>query len=430
MPRVKSLETGQGFKTTEIGEIPVDWKISRIYDHTELITKGTTPTTYRHKYTDSGVRFFRIENINQQGQLNSNDIKHISNNTNNFLDRSKLKSGDIIFSIAGALGRTAIISDEVLPANINQALALIRLNDKKIDKIYIMYILQSEAIKHQIETLAAQLAQANLNLQQVGNLKFPLPPLPEQKRIAEILSAVDEAIDKWSDFVDKTKILKKGLMQQLLTSGIGHSKFETTELGRIPIDWEVVKIGDICEVIGGSTPSTKKKEYWDGGIPWATPTDITNLKGNVITETEKTITRLGLTHSAAKLLPEGSILLTSRATIGECAINSVPMATNKGFASLDCKDSVHNWFIYYYISLVKDELQRLAGGSTFREVSKRSIKAIRIPLPPLPEQKRIAEILSAVDERIDSALAYKEKLEALKKGLMQALLSGKVRVKA
>jgi type I restriction enzyme S subunit len=126
----------------------------------------------------------------------------------------------------------------------------------------------------------------------------------------------------------------------------------------------------------------------------------------------------------------GSILLTSRATIGECAINSVPMATNQGFASLVCKDKAHNWFIYFYISLTKDELQRLAGGSTFREVSKRSIRAIRIPLPPLPEQKRIAEILSAIDEKIDSAFAYREKLEALKKGLMQALLSGKVRVKA
>src|SRR4030042_4071436 len=179
------------------------------------------------------------------------------------------------------------------------------------------------------------------------------------------------------------------------------TKFKNTEIGDIPVDWELVRLGDYCEVLGGSTPSTKRPEYWNGDIPWAVPTDITKLKGNVIENTEKKITEGGLAHSAAKILPTGSILLTSRATIGECAINSRSMATNQGFANLVCRKAIYNWFLLYRLKFIRKELENLSGGSTFREISKRSIREMGIPLPPFSEQKKIADILASVDEAID-----------------------------
>jgi type I restriction enzyme S subunit len=201
------------------------------------------------------------------------------------------------------------------------------------------------------------------------------------------------------------------------------NKFKKTEIGEIPVDWEISKLGDVCEIIGGSTPSTKNKEYWDGDIPWAVPTDITKLKSNIISQTERNITEKGLSNISAKLLPIGSILLTSRATIGECAINIKPMATNQGFASLICNEKVYNWFIFYLIISLKEHLVKLSGGSTFREISKKSVRAIKVPFPPVSEQKKIAEILSTVDKVIEKKKSIIEKTKELKKGLMQELLT-------
>ena len=200
-------------------------------------------------------------------------------------------------------------------------------------------------------------------------------------------------------------------------------KYKDTPIGKVPVDWEAVKLGEICDVIGGSTPSTKKKEYWGGDIPFATPTDITSLQGREIFDTKQHITPDGLSSCGTRLLPAGSILLTSRATLGACAINTKPMATNQGFASLVCNKRAYNWFVYYKMKSLQRELDRVGSGSTFKEVSKINIKSLIIQLPPLTEQKKIAEILTTVDVAIEKTTQIIEKAEELKKGLMQRLLT-------
>ena len=196
-----------------------------------------------------------------------------------------------------------------------------------------------------------------------------------------------------------------------------------TEIGEIPKEWKVKKLGDVVEVISGATPKTNINEYWDNGdIYWATPTDITS-NGKYIYKTEKSITESGLKNCSAKLLPIGSILMSSRATIGERCINNVPMATNQGFKSLVCKSEVNNEFIYYYVDILKERLIGLASGSTFLEVSKKVVEDIKIAIPNLKEQEKIALILSTVDEQIDNVDALIEKNKELKKGLMQTLLT-------
>lgn len=199
--------------------------------------------------------------------------------------------------------------------------------------------------------------------------------------------------------------------------------YKMTEIGEIPKEWEVKKLGDVVEVISGATPKTNINEYWDNGdIYWATPTDITS-NGKYIYKTEKSITESGLKNCSAKLLPIGSILMSSRATIGERCINNVPMATNQGFKSLICKSEVNNEFIYYYVDILKERLIGLASGSTFLEVSKKVVEDIKIAIPNLKEQEKIALILSTVDEQIDNVDALIEKNKELKKGLMKTLLT-------
>ena len=200
-------------------------------------------------------------------------------------------------------------------------------------------------------------------------------------------------------------------------------KYKDTPIGKIPVDWEVVRLGDVCDIIGGSTPSTKNKDYWGGDIPFATPTDITSLQGREISDTKQNITQEGLSSCGAHLLPMGSVLLTSRATLGACAINTKPVATNQGFASLVCKEKAYNWFIFYKMIALQQELDKLGSGSTFKEVSKSSIRSLNFSLPPLPEQKKIADILSTADDAIEKTTQVIEKTKELKKGLMQKLFT-------
>lgn len=194
-------------------------------------------------------------------------------------------------------------------------------------------------------------------------------------------------------------------------------------LGELPEEWEVKKVGDILILKGGSTPSTNNDKYWNGKIPWVVPTDVTKLKSKFIDNTERKITKDGLMNCSATLLPKGSILLTSRATIGFLAINEVEMATNQGFINILPSKDISNIFLYYFLDYIKTKFVLQASGSTFLELSKNSFRKFFITLPPLLEQHRIAEILTTLDETIEHTEALIEKYRNVKKGLMADLLT-------
>ncbi len=194
-----------------------------------------------------------------------------------------------------------------------------------------------------------------------------------------------------------------------------------------PSNWQRVRLGDIAEIIGGGTPSTQITSFWSGSINWFTPTEIGITK--YVYKSQRTITPLGLKKSSAKLLPIGTILLTSRASIGDCAILKVVATTNQGFQSLIPLEKINNEFLYYLILTLKNKLLKLASGSTFLEVSPNKIKNLLIPLPPLNEQIAIANILSDVDRYLYSLDALILKKESVKKALSFELLSQRKRLK-
>ncbi len=194
-----------------------------------------------------------------------------------------------------------------------------------------------------------------------------------------------------------------------------------------PLNWQKIRLGDIAEIIGGGTPSTQITSFWNGSINWFTPTEIGITK--YVYKSQRTITPLGLKKSSTKLLPIGTILLTSRASIGDCAILKVVATTNQGFQSLIPSEKINNEFLYYLILTLKNKLLKLASGSTFLEVSPNKIKNLLIPLPPLNEQIAIANILSAVDRYLYALDALILKKESVKKALSFELLSQRKRLK-
>jgi type I restriction enzyme S subunit len=202
--------------------------------------------------------------------------------------------------------------------------------------------------------------------------------------------------------------------------------YKKTEVGVLPEDWEVKRIDQIITVKGGGTPSTTVKTYWGGDVNWFTPTEVG--KSKYLDQSVRSITEIGLKNSSAMILPKGTILLTSRAGIGDLGILKKEAATNQGFQSLICNAEVNNEFIYYLMLTKKGELLQNASGSTFLEISPSKVKSIKIPLPPLTEQIAIASALSDMDALISQTEKLIEKKKSIKQGMMQELLTGRTRI--
>lgn len=357
----------------------------RVRDVSDLVTKGTTPTSLGRKFTSSGVNFLKVETFTGDGKFIPGREAFIDTSTHQLLRRSQLDEGDILFSIAGALGRSTVVEEAWLPANTNQALAIIR--PAKIRRSvlprYLLWQLRSSALMQRIAEINVQAAQANLSLEQVRDFEIPLVPLPEQKAIAAALDDVDEVITTLERLIAKKQAIKQGMMQQLLTG--------RTRLPGFTDDWVDSIVGSLARVVGGGTPSTRSRAYWGGHIPWFTPAEVHPQGSGLISRSERSITAEGLARSSASLLPKGTVLVTSRASLGHCAVAEVPVATNQGFTSMIPNDSRSTWFLYYWVQQNKSEFESRAAGSTFLEISSGKVSGIPLSSPPLNEQSAIGD---------------------------------------
>lgn len=204
--------------------------------------------------------------------------------------------------------------------------------------------------------------------------------------------------------------------------------YKATALGIIPQEWEVRLLNYLGAIYSGGTPDTEIAEYWNGNIAWCTPSDITKLATKYIENTEVKISAKGLKESSATLLPPRSIVVCTRATIGNAAICNTEMATNQGFKNIIPNEKANPEWLYYIITYSKPRLVRLGCGSTFLEVSKKDFSRFKIAVPPLAEQRKIAEVLGVWDEAIEKQARLIEQLALRKRGLMQRLLSAKLRL--
>ncbi|MBM3702715.1 MAG: hypothetical protein FJW63_06995 [Actinobacteria bacterium] len=214
---------------------------------------------------------------------------------------------------------------------------------------------------------------------------------------------------------------------------VSNSKFQETKIGKAPKEWKIRKIVDLFEIKTGTTPSTKQKEYWNNGhINWITPADMSKLNGKLFIEnSERKITEKGLRETNLTLMPNGSIVISTRAPVGYVAIVKGKATFNQGCKGLIPKSlkEINSIFYAYYLLSKKTLLEHSSSGSTFKELSKKALEDFIIPLPPFTEQNKIAEILSTVDEKVQLLKEKKNKLKRVKKGLMNDLLTGRKRVK-
>ena len=257
------------------------------------------------------------------------------------------------------------------------------------------------------------------------NLQIPLPSYYEQERIADILGTVDEKMNVIDQQILETEELKKGLMQRLLTKGIGHTEYKESPLGKIPKDWEVKKIGEITKVVRGASPRPKgDPRYYGGHIPRLMGADVTR-DGKYVTPCIDFLTEAGAKKS--RFMYKGTLVMICSGDVGVPAILNVDACVHDGFLAFPeiSRSCSVDYLFYIFDSLHSRFNTSATHGGVFTNLTTTIIKEFEVPIPSLKEQNRISEIISTVDEKLDLLQERKEIIRNLKKGLMQKLLQVK-----
>lgn len=426
-----------------------EWPTSTVGTVSRRVTKGTTPTTIGGRFVDAGIAFIKVESLTEDGRFDRAKFAFVDDQTNQLLARSVLKEDDVLFTIAGTIGRVARVPRDVLPANTNQAVAIVRPDPNVIDSRFLYYVLRDDLRVKHAHTRVVQSVQANFSLAELSAIEVPLPPLSEQRAIAHILGTLDDKIElnrrmsetleamaralfkSW--FVDFDPVRAKaegrdpGLPKPI--ADLFPGRLVDSELGEIPAGWGVKPIGDLAEVVGGSTPKTERFEYWENGTHhWVTPKDLSGLSMPVLLDTERRITDAGLAQIGSGLLPIGTVLLSSRAPIGYLAVAEIPVAINQGFIAMKPRSGTSNLFLLRWASAAHDEIVSHANGSTFLEISKSGFRPIRVVAPATAVMQAFDRLTRPMYLKVVEQERACRTLAALRDALLPKLISGDLRI--
>ena len=366
----------------------MEWKITNIGSLCNRVCSGGTPKSTNNAYYNGNipwlntkeVNFNRIydteKNITQLGLENSS-AKWISENS-------------VIVAMYGATaGKVAITK---IPITTNQACCNLSINSEIADYNFVYYFLCSKF--YELSSLANGGAQQNLNAQIIKDFPIKIPVnLSDQRKIAGILSALDSKIENNNKINANLEAQAQALFKSWFVdfTPFKDQPFVDSELGPIPQGWKVGKLGDIGEIVGGSTPSKSKPEYYTThGIAWLTPKDLSTSKAKFTSRGEIDITDEGYNSTSTKLMPRGSVLFSSRAPIGYLTIAKNEICTNQGFKSL-VPNGVGTGFVYYTLRHLTPQIENRATGSTFKEASATLMRSVETIAPPTSIKKKFEE---------------------------------------
>ncbi|MDR6413468.1 restriction endonuclease subunit S [Pseudarthrobacter sulfonivorans] len=390
----------------------------------EVVTKGTTPTSLGRAFVSSGVRFIKVETIATNGTYLPDKVAHIDADTHNLLGRSQLRQDDILFSIAGALGRTTIVDKSWLPANTNQAFAIIRPCKRSgIDSRYLLWALRSQAIGRHISEINVQAAQANLSLEQVRSFEIPVPEMDTQKLISKALDDADNLITTLERLIGKKHAIKQGMMQLLLTG--------KTRLPGYTEPWTKQRLGALGTLLKGR--GVRRDDVRASGIPCIRYGEIYTVF-NDYTRSAKSFVSPEIASTALPI-KTGDLLFAgsgeTRDEIGKCVAYIGPIPAVAGGDIVVLRGDVFN-SVYLGLlantSVVVDQKSRAGQGDAVVHISSQALADIEVELPPRNEQDAIAEVVVDVDREIRLLRGRLTKAKAMKQGMMQDLLTGHTRL--
>lgn len=367
--------------------------------------------------------FLNTKNVPSQG-FDFSNVDFISKERDELLRKGKLTRGDMVMTTRGTIGNVAIYTED-LPfdcVRINSGMVILRAKSV-YDRTYLYTLMKSDTFNVKLKNTSSGSAQPQLPIRDLREIEIEVPDPPIQKKIARILSAYDAKIENNNNIIKNLEAAAQTIFNEWFVKfrfpGYEKIKFVESETGMIPEGWEIKKISEFCETFGGGTPDTKNLNYWKlGDIYWATPTDMTALNSIFINRTNKSITKEGLKNSSAILLPENTILMTSRATVGILAISKMPITTNQGFIACVCNTQEKSNFLFWWLNSNIKMIKDLAGGSTFPEISRGVFRNIELLVP---SQKILLKFSDAISIFHNEIYLLQKENSALKKSRDQLL---------
>ena len=331
-----------------------------------------------------------------------------------------LRKGEILFAGSGEtkedIGKCIAYVEDV------GAVAggdIVILTPEGADSRFLGYSLNSPNVAKQKMSRAQGDAVVHISAANLASIVLDLPPLKEQEEIAEALSDADAAIESLDALIAKKRDVKQATMQQLLAG--------RTRLPGFTADWTEARLGEHASMRSGGTPLTSVASFYGGTIPWASISDM-SASGKYLGATDRYITEAGLASSPAVVFPEGVLLYAMYASIGECCISVCPMATSQAILGIKCANDLSLEFLYYTMQSKRAEIARSGQQGTQANLNAQMVRETMFLMPPLMEQVAIAEALTVIDDELEALTEQVSKLRMVKEGMMQDLLTGKVRL--
>jgi type I restriction enzyme S subunit len=439
-----NIEIPEGYKQTEIGVIPGDWDIKQL----EALGSRTIPAIKADPFGSSLTKDIYVAvgyKIYGQEQVIRGDYLYgdyfISAQKFKELESCAVQPGNILLSLVGTTGKLLVIPENAPPGIINPRLIRLSFDEQCVDPYFFKALFESKAIQNILSRNAQGGTMSVLNATILRSVKISLPPLPEQKAIAQALSDVDAAIAELDRLITKKRNIKQGTMQQLLTGktrlpGFGEGKgYKKTEVGVIPEDWELKAIKELNFDISDGNYSSKypkSDEFKITGVPFIRANNIGQM--TVIDDDMKFISVDKHSQLLKGHLRKNDILITTRGDIGQIALvpdRHINSNINAQIVRINTKDS-QIYSIYFAYFLLQDTLQKIIismqTGSALKQLPVSRLTTLAVAIPPLPEQKAIAQILSDMDTEIEALEQKRNKYKAIKQGMMQELLTGRTRL--
>jgi len=399
-------------------EIPKDWDIIKLEDYAIIKARIGWRGLKASEYTEEGPYLIANKHIINDKVI-WEECDHLSEYRYQESPEIQLQQNDIIMSKDGTLGRVAHL--DVLPgsATINSTMMMIRVINDNLFSKFLYYFFQSRYFKSFIYERVSGSTVPHIFQRDMRMLKVILPPIQEQQKIASKLTNVDNIIQLTKQIIDQLQLLRKGLLQQLFTKGIGHTEFKETKIGKIPKEWKLAKYSDVAEYINGY--AFKPSDWQKRGLPIIRIQNLTN-SNNDFNYFQGEI-------DEKYIVQEGDILFAWSATIDIFKWKGTKAVLNQHIFKVIPKERIEKYFLYYAIKRFLNRIRKKVHGSTMKHFRRGELENNYLPLPSLPEQRRITSILLNIDEKIEMNYEYKRLMEKTKNGLMQDLLTGRKRVK-
>jgi len=395
-----------------------EWKECKITDAPFEIIDGDRGTNYpkQDEFNQNGYcLFLNAKNVTTNG-FAFNECYFISKEKDKILRKGKLQRNDIILTTRGTVGNIGFFNERIPYDNIriNSGMVIIRSDPKGILPEYTHQLFKY--LKGDFDVFATGSAQPQLPIRDLKEISFLLPLLPEQRAIAGVLSSLD----------DKIALLHR---QNKTLEGMAEALWRKMFVEEADPGWKKGKLGDYITVKGGTTPSTKNPEFWNGNICWTSPRDLSGSNKVFLHETERRITEKGLTQIGSGLLPVGTVLLSSRAPIGYLTISNIPVAINQGYIAVICDRLFSNSYMFLWIKSNMDLIIGSANGSTFLEISKSVFKSLEVNVPNESDLEKFDLTTKPVFDKILANEIQIRTLSRLRDTLLPKLMSGEVRVR-